>query len=112
MRPKAISKSLNGQKVRNLSERDWTNRPNVVRSDAARTALQDTIAAIIRHSPLNSWHSITFEDVYDNPDTTQNSCRTRARLTYSRGSLTQGGITVHRWSVYYIGVSSNCLPRD
>jgi len=111
MKPKARSKSLNGQKVRNLSERSWKTRSKRLRSDAARTALQDTIAAIIRDPPLNAWHSIPFEGVYHSDDTTQNACKTLAILTYSKGSLTQGGISVHRWSIHYTGVSSGCLPR-
>jgi len=93
----ALSALVDERIFRNINVPGWAK-------DASRTALQDTIAAIIRDPPLNAWHSITFEDVYNNPDTTQNSWKTLARLTYSRGSLTEGGITVQRWSVYYTGV--------
>jgi hypothetical protein len=46
------------------------------------------------------------------PDALSARVETLARQTYSKVSLTQCGITVHRWFVYYTGVGSSCLSRD
>jgi hypothetical protein len=48
---------------------------------------------------VKPWFQVTFEDAYHS----KNTGKTVAKLVYSKASLTEG-VTVNRWSIYYIGV--------
>ena len=79
------------------------NKPCVI--DSACTALKNQVAALFSSTGTNVWSEASFESSYDSDNTTDNSCKTVAKLIFTTGSSTVNPITVRKWCIYYIGVS-------
>ncbi|KAF8803308.1 hypothetical protein BYT27DRAFT_7195912 [Phlegmacium glaucopus] len=94
--PDALLELINERVLSVVEIPTWAQNP-------ARATLQNAVASLMNGPRSNAWLQITFEEAYHSLDTAENSCKTVAKLIYSKASFSNS-VTVNRWSVYYIGI--------